>query len=180
DLADINFNSITTKEIVGDTLTISDGTNTAVINFSGTVGTLNFVADNNQINGVAGTSGTIVYDPPATGQTLTGVTMHDPGQVPGGSIVAASGPNQTLSGSAPSDNFVFNFPGVGQSTITNFHATTDTLQFGSSIFADAQTALNAVHDDGHGNAVLAIDAHDSITLTGVLKSQLHVSDFHIV
>jgi len=25
----------------------------------------------------------------------------------------------------------------------------------------------------------AIDAHDSITLTGVLKSQLHVSDFHI-
>jgi hypothetical protein len=40
--------------------------------------------------------------------------------------------------------------------------------------------LNATHDNGHGDAVIAIDAHDSITLNGVLKAQLHVSDFHVV
>jgi hypothetical protein len=40
--------------------------------------------------------------------------------------------------------------------------------------------LNATHDDGHGNTVVAIDAQDTITLGGVLKAQLHVSDFHIV
>jgi hypothetical protein len=40
--------------------------------------------------------------------------------------------------------------------------------------------LNATHVDGHGNAVIAIDAHDSITLDGVAKAQLHTADFHIV
>jgi hypothetical protein len=40
--------------------------------------------------------------------------------------------------------------------------------------------LNAAHDDGHGDCVIAIDAHDAITLSGVIKAQLHATDFHVV
>jgi fibronectin-binding autotransporter adhesin len=96
------------------------------------------------------------------------------------STIVATVPNQTLSGSAASDNFVFNFAGVGHTTVTDFHPLTDTLQFGNAIFANAQAALNATQDDGHGNTVVAIDAHDTITLSGVLKAQLHAADFHVV
>jgi hypothetical protein len=53
------------------------------------------------------------------------------------------------------------------------------LQFKGGIFASAQDVLNATHDDGHGNAVIAIDSHDTITLNGVLKAQLHAGDFHV-
>ena len=96
------------------------------------------------------------------------------------STIVASTSNQTFSGFAASDNFVFNFSEVGQATVTDFHPATDTLQFTSPIFANAQAALNATHDDGHGNTIIAIDAHDTITLDGVLKAQLHTTDFHIV
>jgi hypothetical protein len=41
-----------------------------------------------------------------------------------------------------------------------------------------QTAVNATQDDGHGNTVITLDAHDTITLSGVVKAQLHASDFH--
>ena len=64
--------------------------------------------------------------------------------------------------------------------MTNFHPATDTLQFSGTIFANAQAALNATQDDGHGNTVVTLDAHDTITLSGVLKAQLHVTDFHVV
>ena len=105
--------------------------------------------------------------------------MNDPGP-PASSTIVASAPNQTLTGLATSDTFVFNFANVGQATVTDFHPATDTLQFNSQIFANVQAALNATQDDGHGNTVVALDAHDTITLSGVLKAQLHVSDFHFV
>ena len=75
---------------------------------------------------------------------------------------------------------MFNFANVGHDTVTDFHVAADTLQFSSSLIASAQAALNATADDGHGNAVITLDAHDTITLNGVLKAQLHVSDFHFV
>ncbi len=64
--------------------------------------------------------------------------------------------------------------------MTDFHPATDTLQFAGTVFANTQAALNAIHDDGHGNAIISVDAHDTITLSGVLKAQLHASDFHFV
>ena len=96
------------------------------------------------------------------------------------STIVANAPNQTLSGFAQADTFVFNFANVGQTTVTDFHPATDILEFGSPIFANAQGVLNATHDDGHGNTVITVDAHDSITLSGVLKAQLHAADFHVV
>jgi hypothetical protein len=85
-----------------------------------------------------------------------------------------------LTGAGSTDNFVFNFAAVGNATVTNFHPATDGLQFSGALFADAQSALNATQDDGHGNTVVAIDPHDTITLSGVIKAQLHVTDFHVV
>jgi Ca2+-binding RTX toxin-like protein len=111
--------------------------------------------------------GAYVFDPPATTQPAT-------------STIAATAPNQILTGNAASDTFAFNFTGVGHATVTDFHPSTDTLQFSSQLFANLQAALNATHDDGHGNTVLALDAHDTITLNGILKAQLQASDFHFV
>jgi len=135
--------------------------------------------------------GVNIVDPPA-GQSVGSVVMNDPGpsvlspvimQDPGpaapGNTVVATAANQTLSGLAASDNFVFNFAGVGHTAVTNFHPLSDTLQFSNSIFANAPSVLNATQDDGHGNTVISIDSHDSITLGGVQKAQLHVADFHI-
>ena len=78
-------------------------------------------------------------------------------------MVAATASNQTLTGTGPSDNFVFNFANVGQATVTNFHADTDLLQFTAAMFANTQAILDATHDDGHGNSVIALDSHDTIT-----------------
>jgi Cadherin-like/FecR protein len=110
--------------------------------------------------------GILIVDPPAT--------------APGSTTVTATGTNQTLTGTGPSDNFVFNFTNVGQATVTNFHADTDLLQLRASVFANVQAALDATADDGHGNAVITLDAHDSITLAGVNKAQLHQADFQLV
>jgi len=55
----------------------------------------------------------------------------------------------------------------------------DVIDFNHSIFSSAQAVLNATTYLG-GNAVITIDAHDSITLVGVHSGQLHTSDFHIL
>jgi hypothetical protein len=182
DLADINHHSLSFSEQFNsttDTLTVSDGTKTAVIHFSGNVGQLSFADDGNTVGGVSGTSGTIVYDPPSTSQSVNSIVMHDPGPA-ASSIVIATTANQTLSGLAASDNFVFNFAAVGHATITDFHPSSDTLQFTKSIFANLQAVLDATLDDGHGNTVISIDSHDSVTLNGVIKAQINANDFHFV
>ena len=107
-----------------------------------------------------------------------GILIHDPPAST--STVVASGPNQILTGNAASDTFAFNFSGVGHTTVTDFHPVTDMLQLSSDLFANLESALNATHDDGHGNTVIALDAHDTITLNGIVKAQLHASDFHFV
>jgi hypothetical protein len=139
-----------------------------------------------------GHGGVNIVDPPASGGQAVGpvvahdpgpgvggVVMNDPGPAPNQTIVA-SVPNQTLTGYGSSDTYVFNFKGVGQDTVADFHPATDALQFASPIFANAQAALNAAQDDGHGNTVVTLDAQDTITLAGVAKAQLHATDFHIV
>jgi hypothetical protein len=127
-----------------------------------------------------GHGGANVVDPPATdGQPVGPMIMHDPGPAAVETIVA-SAPNQTLTGAGTNDTFVFNFGAVGNDTVTNFHPASDTLQFVSAMFANAQAALNATLDDGHGNTVISLDSHDTITLAGVVKAQLHAADFHVV
>src|SRR5262245_47337645 len=85
---------------------------------------------------------------------------------------AAIGPNG-------SDTFVFaaNF---GHETITNFHPDTDAIEIDHTVFADFQALLAATYDDGHGNAVIAANPNDTITVKNVTVAQLvqHQSDFH--
>jgi hypothetical protein len=149
-----SFNGMTTTLTVTDQTTSKSVQLTLVGNYSNSTWTV--TAD--------GHGGADIADPPALGSTM----------------VAANGINPTLTGTGPSDTFVFDFAGVGQATVTNFHADTDLLQIKSAIFANAQAILDATRDDGHGNSVIALDAHDSITLTGVTKAQLHQTDFHLV
>jgi len=125
-----------------------------------------------------GHGGVNIVDPPAPA-SMAVVPATNPAPAATSTIVA-SGPNQILTGHAASDTFAFNFTGVGQTTVTDFHPATDTLEFSHQLFANLQAALNATHDDGHGNTVVALDAHDMITLNGVLKAQLQASDFHFV
>jgi Cadherin-like/Nidogen-like/FecR protein len=172
DLANVAFASLRTPtfDSAHDILTVSDGTHTASLQLTGSysLGSFHFQSD--------GHGGTMIWDPPESGgpgaNAATAQTTA--------STIAASGPNAVLTGNAGSDNFVFDFANVGQATVTNFHADTDLLQFKTSMFANAQAVLDATQDDVHGNAVIALDAHDSITLTGVTKAQLHQADFHLV
>jgi len=162
-LKDINYSSGSFSESynpTNDTLSMSDGTNSTVLHFTGTYQAANFSFQSD------GNGGTVVYDPPV------------PSNPSASSTVVATAPNQTLTGNAASDTFAFNFANIGHATVTDFHPTTDTLQFNSQLFANVQAALNATHDDGHGNTIVALDAHDTITLSGVLKAQLHANDFH--
>lgn len=158
DSAHTTVNAVST--MTSTVLTVADENHTVKLALQGnyTLSTFNFSDDHH--------GGVLVVDPPSN--------------APGSTTVAAIGINQTLTGTGSNDTFVFNFANVGQATVTNFHADTDLLQIKSSIFANAQAILDAAHDDGHGDTVIALDAHDSITLAGVLKAQLHANDFHLV
>jgi len=147
------------------TLTLYNANGQALdsVNFTGNYQLANFTIEDD------GAGNTLIVDPP----------VNSSSPAPSSTTVASS-PNQVLTGSAASDNFVFKFGDVGHSTVANFHPATDTLQFSSSVFTNAQAVLNAAHDDGHGNSVITIDAHDSITLNGVLKAHLNAADFHFV
>jgi VCBS repeat-containing protein len=154
-----SFNGATT------TLTVTDTTNqnSLTFNLAGDLSNSTWTVTSD------GHGGFDIVDPPAAS-----VTPPAPVQT------VASAANQTLVGTgAAADNFVFNFTGFGHDTVANFHPVTDTLEFDRSMFATAQAALDATHDDGLGNTVV-VEGHDTVTLNGVLKAQLHVTDFHIV
>lgn len=161
DLKNINFNSASFSESFDSstgTLSVNDGTNSASLHFNGSYSPANFsfVSDGN--------GGTIVYDPPASSPAAT--------------TIIATVPNETLTGDGNGNVFVFNFSGFGDDMVRNFHPETDTLRLSSSLFASVQAILDATHDDGHGNAVITVDAHDTITLAGILKANLSALDFH--
>jgi hypothetical protein len=68
--------------------------------------------------------------------------------------------------------FVFT-PGMGAETVTNFNLQQDTIELDR--FANAQTAQelqSLISSDVHGDAVINLGSHDSITLPGVSADQL--------
>jgi Ca2+-binding RTX toxin-like protein len=75
-------------------------------------------------------------------------------------------------GGPGSDNFVFK-PGVGLDTIVNFDPTHDTIEFDH--FATVQTLQqleSLITTDAHGDAVIALGHHDSITVANVTAAQV--------
>jgi hypothetical protein len=101
----------------------------------------------------------------------------DPAQAGATTQTAAASP--AANGLAAGDTFVFaaNF---GHETIANFHPDTDVIEIDHTVFADFQALLAATHDDGNGNAVIAANPNDTITVKNVTVAQLvqHQSDFH--
>jgi hypothetical protein len=108
---------------------------------------------------------------PATGDTSNGTQAGTMSQTASASP-AATGPNG-------SDTFVFS-ANLGHETLTNFHPASDVIEIDHTVFADVHALLAATHDDGHGNAVITTDPHDSVTLKNVTVAQLvqHQGDFH--
>ena len=96
-----------------------------------------------------------------------------------GATVQPASASTATAGLAGGDTFVFaaNF---GNVTIGNFHPETDVIEIDHTVFADFQELLAAAHDDGNGNAVIAADPQDTITLKNVTVAQLvqHQGDFH--
>jgi len=136
-----------------------------------------------------GHGGILIHDPPDDSSIATGDSQGEallgaanPGQAPAPppTTVAATGIDQALTGTAGNDTFVFNFAGIGHDTVAHFDPAHDVLQLGAWAFAKPQAILDVTQDDGHGNTVITPDAHDTITLSGVLKAQLSLTDFHTV
>jgi len=96
-------------------------------------------------------------------------------------VTGATGGNDTLLGSVASDTFIF-APSFGHDTVVAFTPGQDVIAIDHSIFASAVALLANTADDGGGNAVVTVDASNSITFQGVstLLLQQHQSDFHIV
>lgn len=77
------------------------------------------------------------------------------------------------------DTFVF-AQALGHQAVSNFDPGFDVIELPSALFPDAASVLAAASDDGQGNTVIGVDANNSFTLDGILKTQLSASDFHIV
>ena len=75
-------------------------------------------------------------------------------------------------GGPGNDNFVFN-PGIGPETIVNFNPQHDTVELDHFTNAQATQQLESIMvADPHGDAVLELGHHDSITFAGVAPAQL--------
>jgi Ca2+-binding RTX toxin-like protein len=96
----------------------------------------------------------------------------------GDDILSGETGNDTLKGGGGDDTFVF-AAGTGDDRVTDFDAlggdTIDVSAFSFGSFA----ALMGVMSDVAGNVVIQLDAHDSVTLMNVQKSELGAGDFII-
>jgi hypothetical protein len=124
----------------------------------------------------APTTGTVIASNPATS---TQPAAADSTQ--GNTTTQAMSASPAAISTSAGDTFVFaaNF---GHETMTYFHPDTDLIEIDRTVFADVHALLAAAHDDGHGNAVITADPHDSITVKNVTVAELvqHQGDFHFV
>jgi Ca2+-binding RTX toxin-like protein len=126
----------------------------------------------------------------AFGDTLAGSAMTD--MIDGGAgndiIAAGAGDDMIFSGAGNdvivgglgNDTFTFT-NGTGNDTIIGFQGggPDDIFDITSFGFADF-SAVMAATQNVNGNAVIALDADDSITLVGVTPDQLHPHDFYFL
>ena len=200
DLRDINSATAQVTGYTNGVLTVTDGTNTANLHFSGSYVQSNFkLAPDGQ-------NGTFVYDPPSSPDTSTqsanavsdsakAVTQMFDVAVPSAHPdVTQSADTQSVSvtfGAPNTDTFVFR-PGFGANTIVSAKST-DTIEldrFSSITSADQlQTYLNEAQNNqpqnifqaanGGHDTVINLGNNDVITLTNVHLTDLHASNFFI-
>lgn len=92
----------------------------------------------------------------------------------GADVLNGLGGNDKLTGGDGADRFVFS-AATGEDTVVDFVSGTDKLDLIAYGFADFAAVLAATTDVG-GNAVIDLGGGNSITLTGVLESQLQAGD----
>ncbi|MGB9116229.1 MAG: hypothetical protein WCC91_13275, partial [Bradyrhizobium sp.] len=171
DLKGINFNSVHDSYTNG-VLTVTDGTNSAALDFNGsyTLANFKFASD--------GSGGTIVYDPPVPAPNPSAPTSSTVA-TPIASLTNPSSHDVPIGGTT-GDTFLFasNF---GQNTINNFDPNRDSIQIDRRVFADVAALISHTSDNSAGNAVIAADGHDTITIMGVTTNVLqnHLNDFII-
>jgi fibronectin-binding autotransporter adhesin len=151
DLKGIDYNSHSFSEnfnAATDTLSVTDGTHSAVLHFNGAYQAANFsfTTDNS--------GGTIVYDPP----------------------VIDSSAAKPAAVTATSNGFVFNFADHGHDA-SGAHSTTDTHLFDGQTFVNANGDPGKPHEDGDGHVASVPESMDAATIAAV-KAQLHTHDFH--
>jgi len=153
DLQDINFANLTTETYVqkaagtGGTLTLSDGTDTASINFSGNYAFENFkfLSDGN--------GGTLIIDPPIQTASNGGVDQF---------VFAPT------SGLTPVQHTITDFNAQLD--------TIDLRAFGANVSASTLIA-SAEPANGGQDTLITVDSNDSILLKNVHAASLHTSDF---
>jgi hypothetical protein len=171
DLTDIDYNSLkfhVTFDSLNDILTVTDGTDTATLHFTGSyvLGNFKFATDGN--------GGTIVYDPPVQTPSLD----QSPISAPAKSIFVSTSENETFTGISASDNFVFR-PGFGHDSIAAFHPGEDVISLDHTLFANINAVLSSAHAVGT-DTVIDHDANNTITLKNIVPANLHATDFHLI
>jgi hypothetical protein len=166
DVVGIDFNSAQFSDSYDSStgmLKLSDGTDTASLKFVGFEGD---IQDFHFAEDASGT-GTLITDPPGLGQSGT-VSLAS------SDTTAGSGPQIDQNGSAAiiGDQLVF-APGIGAETVANFNTQQDTIELDH--FTNVQTIQeleSLITTDPHGDAVINLGNHDSITVQGISADQL--------
>jgi Ca2+-binding RTX toxin-like protein len=99
----------------------------------------------------------------------------------GDNVIDSGGGNATLTGGGGHDTFVFDAAErAGQQSVTDFIVgdNGDVIDVKNSQYQNFNEILSAITDDGHGNAVITLDAQHSMTLDGISRNQLVAANFH--
>jgi VCBS repeat-containing protein len=158
DLIGIDYysNSFTESyNATNDTVSVSDGTNSATLHFNGVYQAANFSFTSD------GNGGTIVYDPPVA--------------VGAGSAFGAKVPSVTANG----HGFSFNLADNGHGPTGSDHPVGGNAHlFDGLIAANAEAGLNGKHV--FNDAAGAFESHDAAVASATVKTLLHAADFHFV
>lgn len=140
------------------------------------------VIGSSQNDALVGSSGANRLEGGGGGDFLHGGGGND--ELIGGSgsdrLVGAAG-DDVLTGGSGADKFDFRTAGGGFDVITDFlpgNIVNDVMWLDSALFVDFADVMAHTTDDGLGNTVIAKGAL-TITLQGVVKSQLRANDFEI-
>jgi serralysin len=146
----------------GDSITLGNGAGDTVRAGNSSYDSITVGNGNHDVVDVYGTAGSI----------------EDSITVGNGNDTIYAGQNTTIKVGTGHDSFVFEQTApstIGNAVITGFNANHDSFTFSNQLATSV-----TYHDDANGNAVIAVDHYDSITLEGVHAAQLHAADFHFV
>jgi VCBS repeat-containing protein len=88
------------------------------------------------------------------------------------------GAGDTMNGGNSTDTFLF-APSFGKETINNFNTAHDVIDLPQSLFANFAAVQADMHASG-ANTVIALEANDAITLSGIAVQNLHAQNFHFI